>query len=83
MTTFAAPMVHDELDGVVSTLCVRFPDRPRSEIEKVVAHVYADLAAKATVTTHLIPLTLNRSRCLLGPGAGGHLIGRSSDMTAY
>jgi hypothetical protein len=70
MTTFAAPMVHDEVAGVVSALCVRFPDRARSEIEKVVAQVYADLAAKATVTTHLIPLTLNRSRCLLGGGAG-------------
>ncbi len=25
MTTFAAPLVHDELDSVVSTLCTRFP----------------------------------------------------------
>lgn len=62
MTTFAAPMVHDELDGVVSSLCTRFPDRARIEVEAVVADVYAELAARATVTAHLIPLTLNRSR---------------------
>ena len=65
MTTFAAPMVRDELDGVVSALCARFPARTRVDIEKVVASEYAKLAANATVTAHLIPLTLNRSRRLL------------------
>ena len=65
MTTFAEPMVHDELESVVSSLCARFPRRERSEIEGVVAGVYADLVAHARVTTHLIPLTLNRSRQLL------------------
>jgi hypothetical protein len=65
MTTFAAPMVRDELDGVVSTLCNRFPHRVRVEIVAVVAEVYAELAAKATVTAHLIPLTLNRTQRLL------------------
>jgi hypothetical protein len=65
MTTFAAPLVHDELGSVVSTLCGRFPDRSRIEVEAVVAEVYAELAARATVTAHLIPLTLNRSRRLL------------------
>jgi hypothetical protein len=70
MTTFAAPMVHDELDGIVSALCSRFPGHARSDIEDVVAQVYAELAANATVTTHLIPLTLNRSRCLLAPRSG-------------
>ena len=69
MTTFAAPLVHDELDSVVSTLCTRLPGRTRSEVEAVVAAVYAELAAGATVTAHLIPLTLNRSRRLLGFGS--------------
>ena len=65
MTTLAEPMVHDELERVVVALCGRFPDRPRSEIQSVVAKVYAELAATATVSAHLIPLTLNRSRRLL------------------
>ncbi|ORB63870.1 three-helix bundle dimerization domain-containing protein [Mycolicibacterium tusciae] len=68
MTTFAAPLVRDELDSVVSTLCTRLPGRTRSEVEAVVAAVYAELAAGATVTAHLIPLTLNRSRRLLSSG---------------
>ncbi len=65
MTAFAEPMVHDELDGVVSALCARFPERSRGEIDAVVAEVYAELASSATITTHLIPLTINRSRRLL------------------
>jgi hypothetical protein len=65
MTAFADPMVHDELMGVVSTLSARFQNRSRDEIEGVVAKVHAELAKNATVTSHLIPLTLNRSRRLL------------------
>jgi hypothetical protein len=65
MATFAEPMVHDELEGVVAALCARFPDRRRSEIECVVSEVYAKLAASATISAHLIPLTLNRCRRLL------------------
>lgn len=65
MTTFAKPMVQDELAGVVTSLCAAFPQRSRPEIEQTVAEVYAELADKATVTTHLVPLTLNRSRRLL------------------
>jgi hypothetical protein len=59
-------MVHDELQGVVSALCLRFPICCRSEVESVVADVYEQLAANATITAHLIPLTLNRSRRVLG-----------------
>ena len=66
MTTDEGPMVRDELEAVVSALCARFPDRNRSDAERVVADVYARLVASATVTAHLIPLTLNRSRRLLG-----------------
>lgn len=65
MTTFVGPMVHDELQGVVSALCLRYPALSRSEVEIVVADVYEHLAASATITTHLIPLTLNRSRRVL------------------
>ena len=66
MTVTQEPMVRDELVAVVSALCARFPDRSRSDVECVVADVYARLVASATVTAHLIPLTLNRSRRLLG-----------------
>ena len=65
MTVFAEPVLRDELDGVMSALCAKFPHRSRSDIEKVVAAVYAQLARNARVTAHLIPLTLNRSRRLL------------------
>jgi hypothetical protein len=65
MTAFADPMVHDELMGVVSTLSARFPNRSRDEIVDLVAKVHAELTENATVTSHLIPLTLNRSRRLL------------------
>jgi hypothetical protein len=62
MTTSVGPMVHDELDGVVSALCAKFPTRSRNEVERVVTDVYEQLVAGATITAHLIPLTLNRSR---------------------
>jgi hypothetical protein len=65
MTPDKGPMVRDELGAVASALCARFPDRSRSDVERVVAGVYARLVAGATVTAHLIPLTLNRSRRLL------------------
>ncbi len=65
MTADNATMIRDELGAVVSALCARFPDRSRSDVERVVADVYAQLVVKATVTAHLIPLTLNRSRRVL------------------
>ncbi len=55
-------LISDELDGVVSTLCARFPTGRRDEIERLVADIYDQLAANASITAHLIPLTLNRSR---------------------
>jgi hypothetical protein len=68
MTALAEPTVHDELAGIVSALGAKFPERTRGEIEVVVAKVYAELALNATITAHLIPLTLNRCRRLLsGP----------------
>jgi hypothetical protein len=68
MTALAEPTVHDELAGIVSALGAKFPERTRAEIEVVVAKTYAELALNATITAHLIPLTLNRCRRLLsGP----------------
>ncbi len=68
MTALTEPLMQDELEGIASALCARFPRRSRSDIEEVVAGVYADLQRNATVTAHLIPLTLNRSRRLLTDG---------------
>ena len=65
MSAAARSLLSDELDGVVSALCARFPSRRRSEIQRVVTAVYDQLAGKATITAHLIPLTLNRSRRVL------------------
>jgi hypothetical protein len=65
MSAPARSLLDDELDGVVSAPCARFPTRPRSEIESVVTDVYEQLAANASITAHLIPLTLNRSRRVL------------------
>jgi hypothetical protein len=65
MARSRAPMIRDELDGVVSELCARFPNRSRNELENVVTDVYEQLATRATITAHLIPLTLNRSRRVL------------------
>jgi hypothetical protein len=47
---------------VKSSLCARFPTRRRSEVERLVADVDGQLATDASITAHLIPLTLNRSR---------------------
>lgn len=65
MTALTEPLLQDELDGVVSWLCERFPGRTRDDVEDVVDGVFAELQRNATVTAHLIPLTLNRSRRLL------------------
>ena len=82
MTTDRGPMVRDELGAVVSALCARFPGRSRSDVERVVAGVYARLVASATVTAHLIPLTLNRSRRLLGSTPKETDVANSEESTA-
>ncbi len=56
-----AELSSDELDGVVDTLCKRFPDRDRDEVAALVRDSFRKLAAEARVLTHLVPLTLNRS----------------------
>ncbi len=51
----------DELAGIVAALCAKFPGVPRSDVETLVKAAFEHLKAHATVTAHLIPLTLNRS----------------------
>jgi hypothetical protein len=63
-------VVADELDSVTEMLLVRHPDVARDDIKALVHKAYRDLAAQATVETHLIPLTLNRCR--------KHLTGRAA-----
>jgi hypothetical protein len=65
MSAPSRSLLDDELESVVSNLCARFPARQRSDVEDVVTDVYGQLVASATITAHLIPLTLNRSRRLL------------------
>ena len=57
-----ARLVTDELHSVVDMLCVRHPDVARDKIHTLVHEVYEELAAQARITTHLIPLTVNRCR---------------------
>lgn len=58
-------VVDDELEAVVDALCAKYPRHPRSEVEAVVRQAYGFLAQRARVTTHLIPLALNRSHRLM------------------
>ena len=74
-------MIRDELGAVVSALCARFPDRNLSDVERVVADVYAQLVANATVTAHLIPLTLNRSRRLLNSAPMEPVVAEPTEST--
>ena len=81
MTAIQETMVRDELVAVVSALCARFPDRSRSDVERVVADVYGRLVASARVTAHLIPLTLNRSRRLLDSTAIETVVAVTTEST--
>jgi hypothetical protein len=60
-----ANFVEDELAGIVSTVCARFPDQERAAVETAVSEAYEHLKANAKVSAHLIPLTLNRSMRLM------------------
>lgn len=63
--TLGRSSVQHELETVVSMLSVRFPERSPMELEQLVHAVYQHLSLQARIRTHLIPLTLNRSRRLL------------------
>ncbi|WNG83572.1 hypothetical protein C6A86_007925 [Mycobacterium sp. ITM-2016-00316] len=58
-------MDRDELGEVIAEVQAKFPERPLEEVEDVVRGAYRHLARTATVTAHLIPLTLNRSMRLM------------------
>jgi hypothetical protein len=51
--------ITDELDSIAEMLCVKYPHRSERDIASLVDGVYAKLLSKATVTAHLIPLTMN------------------------
>ncbi len=82
MTTLTEPLAHDELEGVVSSLCAKFPGHSRSEIQGIVTGVFTELSRDARVTTHLVPLTLNRSRRLLGEADHSAATGTTHSTTA-
>lgn len=52
----------DELESVAAMLSAKHPAVARAQIDALVHEAHQQLAANATVTTHLIPLTLNRCR---------------------
>lgn len=53
-------LTEEELAGVVAFACARFPQCPLGEVSAVVTEAYRHLAERATITAHLIPLTVNR-----------------------
>lgn len=61
----ATQMDLDELRRVVDTISAEYPYHPRGDIERLVVDAYQHLAANAKITSHLIPLTLNRSLRLM------------------
>lgn len=58
-------MDRDELSDVITAVHSTFTDRTHDEVGEVVRGAYQHLARNATVTAHLIPLTLNRSMRLM------------------
>lgn len=51
-----------ELEAVASMLRSRFPECRPEDIGRLVTTVYTQIAERARVRTHLIPLTLNQCR---------------------
>ncbi|GAA3794846.1 MULTISPECIES: three-helix bundle dimerization domain-containing protein [Amycolatopsis] len=58
-------LVADELAAVVGELRQAFPGADPARVRAIVDDTYRELAASATVTGHLIPLTLHRARATL------------------
>jgi hypothetical protein len=58
-------MDQDELRRVVDTISAKYPHQPRGDVERLVVDAYQHLVANAKVTSHLIPLTVNRSLRLM------------------
>jgi hypothetical protein len=79
-----SPVITDELDSLVKMLCAKYPAIERQRIQQLVHDEYHGLAVKATIGTHLIPLTLNRCRKLLAdPGAAESLLRVAGSRTAH
>jgi hypothetical protein len=57
--------VADELESITRMFCEKYADRSESGIESMVHDVYTHLVSEATVTAHLIPLTVNRCQRML------------------
>jgi hypothetical protein len=72
-------MVEDELGAVVAAVCARFPDHALAEVADLVSQSYRHLQVGATVTAHLIPLTLNRSLRLMRESTGPTRHGTDAD----
>ena len=61
-------LTRHELDDITASLTARYEGRyTRDQIEAVVLSTYQGIAAGASITTHLIPLTVNRVRAALDP----------------
>ncbi|MGW6621953.1 three-helix bundle dimerization domain-containing protein [Nocardia sp. NPDC055002] len=76
--TTASPVVTastaSELDSIATVLMSRFPGHSLAEVRDVVYDAYRRIASAARITTHLIPLTVNRARTIMmtkdrAPGA--------------
>ena len=52
--------IADELESIVAMLGEKYPDHGDDEIASLVHDVFTRLSSEATVTNHLIPLTVNR-----------------------
>jgi len=61
----AHDLVSDELTAVAAELERWFPETDPARVRTVVAQVYDRIARAATITEHLIPLTLIRARAAL------------------
>jgi Mg2+ and Co2+ transporter CorA len=62
--------VDDELDSIIRMFGAKYPHRSGEELDALVHDVYAHLASTATVTAHLIPLTVNRCHNMLNSRIG-------------
>ena len=54
-------LIDDELRDVDAVLRASYPTCPAAEIDALGADIYGRLNASATVSAHLIPLTMNLS----------------------
>ncbi|MEU4651953.1 hypothetical protein [Nocardia fluminea] len=67
--TTAPPVVTaataSELDSIATVMMSRFPEHSLTEVRDIVYDAYRRIASAARITTHLIPLTVNRARTIM------------------